>query len=285
MCPNCRAFISTDDRVCPYCEVQLGPRAVDLRSAEIFQGVVPRAYTSSVIILTINIAFYLAMIAVSIHLSQGSAAESVGDIWRGFNGQVLLFSGAKYSPAIYQAGQWWRLVTAGFLHASLLHIAMNMWVMFELVAEVEQFYGSSRLAIIYVLSSIAGFYASLLWAPMTLSVGASAPCFGLIGAMMAIGLRRDNPMAQAVRNYYRRWAIYGLIFSFMPFMHIDIAAHLGGLAGGFLVAYFVGLPELPHSPRERLMQGLAAVALAITLYSFVADIRFLTAIQNHLANR
>ncbi len=285
MCPNCRAFISADDRVCPYCETQLGPRAIDQRSAELFPGLVPRAYTSSVIILVANAAFYIAMVAISIHLSQASAAESVGDVWRGFNGQVLLFFGAKYAPAIYQMGQWWRLVTAGFLHASLLHIAMNMWVMFELVAEVEQFYGSSRLAVIYIFSSIAGFYASLLWAPMTLSVGASAPCFGLIGAMMAIGLRRDNPMAQAVRHYYRRWAIYGLIFSFMPFMHIDIAAHIGGLAGGFLAAYFVGLPERPNSPRERFMQALAGIALIFTLYSFVADIRFLAAVQNQLASQ
>jgi rhomboid protease GluP len=285
MCPNCRAFISTDDRVCPYCEVQLGPRAVDLRSAEMLQGFIPRAYKSSVIILTINVAFYIAMAALSFRFSQGSAAQSLGDIWRGFNGQILLISGAKYAPAIYQAGQWWRLITAGFLHASLLHIAMNMWVMFELVAELEQFYGSSRLAIIYIFSTIAGFYASLLWAPMTLSVGASAPCFGLIGAMMAIGLRRDNPMAQAIRHYYRRWAIYGLIFSFMPFMRIDIAAHVGGLAGGFLAAYVAGLPELPGSPRERFIQALAAIALAVTIYSFAADIRFLSVIQHQLASQ
>jgi rhomboid protease GluP len=279
MCPNCRAFISSGDRVCPYCEAQVGPRAIDIRSAESFAGLIPRAYSTSVIILTTNIAIYLLMVVVSVHLSQGSAGQALGQVWQGFNGQILALFGAKYAPFIYQ-GQWWRLVTAGFLHGGLLHIAMNMWVMFELVAEVEQFYGSSRLVIIYVFSSIAGFVLSLLWAPTSLSIGASAACFGLIGCMMALGLRRDHPLAQAIRSYYRRWAIYGLIFSFMPFMHIDIAAHVGGLVGGFVAGYVLGLPALPGSRHERIVQAIAGIALAITAYAFFQDLRFFQAVQS-----
>ncbi len=284
MCPNCRAFVSSTDRVCPYCEVQLGPRAIDLRSAEVMHGLVPRAYSSSMIILVLNVAFYVAMAAFTVHMSQGPIAQSLGGVWQGFSSQVLLIFGGKYGPTIYQYGQWWRLLTAGFLHGSLLHIGMNMWVMFELVAEVEQFYGSSRLVIIYIFSTITGFFLSLLWAPGTVSIGASAACFGLIGAMMAIGLRRRaDPMSQAIRSYYMRWAIYGLIFSFMPFMHIDIAAHIGGLAGGFIGGYVAGLPGLPGSPRERVMQTLAGVAIALTVYCFLQEFRFFIAIQSRLS--
>ena len=279
MCPNCRAFISADDRVCPYCEVQLGPRAIDIRAAESFGGLIPRAYNTSIIILSTNIILYLLMVVLSVRLSEASAGQALGEVWQGFSGQILALFGAKYAPFIHH-GQWWRLVTAGFLHGSLLHIAMNMWVMFELVAEVEQFYGSSRLVIIYIFSSIAGFYLSLLWAPGSLSIGASAACFGLIGCMMALGLRRDHPLAQAIRSYYRRWAIYGLIFSFMPFMHIDIAAHVGGLAGGFLAGYVLGLPTPPGSRHERIVQVVAGIALAITIYAFVQDVRFFHAVQS-----
>jgi rhomboid protease GluP len=248
------------------------------------QGFIPRAYSSSVIILTVNFALYLIMVAYTVHMSQESVAQALGSVWQGFSGQVLMLFGAKFGPTIYQAGQWWRLVTAGFLHGSLLHIGMNMWVMFELVAEVEQFYGWSRLVLVYIVSTITGFLLSLLWDPMTLSIGASAACFGLIGAMMAIGLRRRaDPMAQAIRHYYRRWAIYGIIFSFMPFMRIDIAAHLGGLAGGFLLGYAVGLPGLPSTPRERAIHVLAGLAIALTLYCFFQEIRFFAAIQPRLA--
>jgi hypothetical protein len=90
-------------------------------------------------------------------------------------------------------------------------------------------------------------------------------------------------MAQAIRSYYRRWAIYGVIFSFMPFMRIDIAAHLGGLAGGFLVGFVAGLPGLPGSPRERIVQALAGIALAITLYCFWQEFRFFQAFQSQLS--
>jgi len=274
MCPNCRAFITSSDRVCPYCEVQLGPRAVELRSAETLQNFIPRAYATSVLILVINVAVYVAMLIVSVKFSNKAASGALGDVWQGFSGGVLILFGGKYAPYIYQYHQWWRIVTAGFLHGSLLHIAMNMWVMFDLVAEVEQFYGTSRLVIIYVVSSAAGFLLSLWWAPATVSIGASAACFGLIGGMMAIGLTRDTPLARAIRSYYRRWALYGIVFSFMPFMHIDIAAHVGGLIGGFAVGFLAGLPGAAKSPCERAWQAVAGICVIATAYCFLQELRF-----------
>jgi hypothetical protein len=89
--------------------------------------------------------------------------------------------------------------------------------------------------------------------------------------MLAVGLRRDSPLAQAVRAYYRRWAIYGLILSFAPFLNIDVAAHVGGLAGGFLVGIASGLPGLPNTPREMIWRVLAGLTIAITLYAFAQD--------------
>jgi rhomboid protease GluP len=228
-------------------------------------GFLPRAYSTSIIILTINFALYIAMTIVN-------ARTSEGGLMGGFTGSVLIIFGAKYGPLVIQGGQWWRLITAGFLHGGLLHILMNSWALYDLIAEVEGFYGTSRLIVAYVFTTFTGFLVSLLWRPMTLSVGASAACFGLIGIMLAIGIRRNDPLAQTVRAYYRRWAIYGLIFSFLP--GIDIGAHLGGLAGGFVLGLVSGLPGLPNSPRERFWQGAAVVAIAVTLYAFFQDFRF-----------
>jgi rhomboid protease GluP len=219
------------------------------------------------------------MVVVSVHSSQQPVSESLGSVWQGFSGRLLLLFGGKYGPLITEHGQWWRLLTAGFLHGGLLHIAMNTWVLFDLVAEVEQFYGSARLIIMYLFSTFTGFLLSTLWDPGTVSIGASAACFGLIGAMMAIGIGRSHPMAQAIRSYYRRWAIYGIIFSFMPFMRIDVAAHLGGLAGGFIVGYLAGLPTAPKSTRERVCQAIAGVSLLAVVYCFLQDFRFYQAIQ------
>ena len=272
MCPNCRAFISSSDRVCPSNDANVGPRAVDVRSAQNL-NFIPRAYTTSILILVINFALYFAMVIVSVRFSQSSTASALGDVWGGFSSAVLVLFGGKYAPLIFQNDQWWRLITAGFLHGSLIHIAINMWVMFELVAEVEQFYGTSRLVVMYIVSTFTGFLLSLWWSPMSLSIGASAACFGLIGAMLAIGLQRTNPLAQAIRSYYMKWAIYGLIFSFFPGLNIDIAAHVGGLVGGFAVGYITGFPGLPDSPRERFWKISAGLLIVITLYSFYLDLR------------
>ena len=263
MCPNCRAFINITDRVCPYCDAQLGPRAVDLRASQFVASFMPRANVTSVVILVINIAFFLIELIVNYRLFNSSP--------QALNLGTLVILGGKYAPLI-QRGQTWRLITAGFLHGGLLHIAMNSWALFDLVGEVEQFYGTSRLIVAYVFSTFTGFLLSLLWNPGALSTGASAACFGLIGIMLAMGLRqRSDPMAQSVRAYYGRWAVYAMIFSFLPGFNIDIAAHVGGFIGGFFVGLLGGLPGLPNTPRETVWKVLAGLAVAVTLYAFWQD--------------
>jgi len=261
MCPNCRAFITTADRVCPYCSVQLGPRAIDMRPSQFAASFVPHANLTTVVILIINVAFYLAEVAASYKFSRSTQVS----------GQIAVLFGAKYAPLIY-GGQYWRLLTAGFLHGGFMHIFMNSWSLFILVREVEQFYGTSRLIFAYVFSTFTGFLCSLYWSPGSLSLGASAACFGMIGIMLAMGVRhRADPLAQAVRAHYGQWFVIGLVLSFMP--GIDIAAHIGGFIGGFLVGWFGGLPGLPNTARETLWKVLAGVAVAFTLYAWFQDLR------------
>src|SRR5215813_10822042 len=152
MCPHCRAFITTKDRVCPYCNESVGQRAVDRRNpSPILGGLIPHAGFCTVIILVINFGLYLATTVYSMKSGNGSLMD--------IDGQTLFQFGAKY-PAAIAAGQWWRLVTAGFLHGGILHIAMNSWVLFDLGAAVEEIYGASRMLTIYFLSDVVGFYLS-----------------------------------------------------------------------------------------------------------------------------
>lgn len=265
MCPNCRAFITISDRVCPYCGMQLGPRAVDLRASQFAESFLPRGSQASLLILAINIAFFLLELFLNYKLFNFPPSQ--------IDSRTLILMGAKFGPFV-AAGQYWRLITAGFLHGGFLHIAMNSYVMFDLVGEVEQFYGRSRLIVAYVFSTFTGFLLSLFWQPNGTSVGASAAAFGLIGIMLAMGLRqRSDPMSQAVRSYYGRWAVYAIVFSFLP-GGVDIAAHLGGLAGGFAIGFLGGLPGRPGTPAENLWKILAGVAIAALLYAFFMD--FLT---------
>jgi rhomboid protease GluP len=166
-----------------------------------------------------------------------------------------------------QAGQWWRLVTAGFLHGGLLHIAMNSWVLFDLGPQVNRVFGTRRFLVIYFVATVVGFYASTYWSP-AVSVGASAGICGLIGAMIAAGMRVRNAMGSMVRAHYTQWAIYILVLGFLPGLRIDTAAHIGGLAGGFVVAYLANLPSGYETSAEKLWRLASVACVLVTAACF-----------------
>ena len=272
MCPHCRAFITTRDRVCPYCRETVGPRAVETRDGgSILGGFIPHARFVTSMILLLNAALYLATGLYSMRSGNGSLTD--------IDVQTLAQFGAKYSPFIRQYGQWWRLVTAGFLHGGLIHIAMNSWVLFDLGAQVEEVFGPSRLIVIYFCSTVGGFLASMFWSPLVPSVGASAGIMGLIGAMIALGMMHRSALGDAIRRVYIRYAVYVLLFGLLPFFSIDNAAHIGGLAAGFLVAWLAGLPRLTGHWREKLWRSASYACLALTALSFLKMYIAFTAVQ------
>jgi rhomboid protease GluP len=256
MCPNCRAFITTDDKVCPYCDIKLqAPAAARRAPADLLGGLIPHARFTTMVILLINAGFYLA-------------EELPGLIQNGAAGLPIFQAGAKFGPYIHQ-GQWWRLLTAGFLHGGILHLLMNSWVLFDLGAATEEAYGTSRYLVIYFLSTITGFYASYVWNPGVASVGSSAGIFGLLGAMIALGVRDKSSYGAALRAHYVQWGIYAILLSAL-FPATDNAAHIGGVAGGFAIAYVAGTPRLTGYG-ERLWQfgGAAAVGLTAVAFAFM----------------
>ena len=223
-------------------------------------GFIPQAHFVTVMILLINFALYAATALYSMRSGNESAVC-------GIDARTLFDFGASYRQAVY-LGQWWRLITAGFLHGGILHILMNSWVLFDVGAQVEEIYGASRLVVFYFVATVCGFLASTMWSA-TLSVGASAGLFGLIGAMIALGVTHRSAMGDAIRGLYVRWAIYGLLIGLLPGLHIDNAAHIGGLAGGFAVAFVAGVPNRTRTVGERVWRVAAMACVAITAVSFV----------------
>jgi rhomboid protease GluP len=261
MCPHCRAFITDKDRVCPYCNEEVGPRAIDRRNpGEVLGGLIPHGRFTTMMILLINVGLYLATVVYSMGSGNGSAFMNL-------DGQTLYRFGAKFRGSILE-GEWWRLVTAGFLHGGLLHIAMNSWVLYDLGAEVESIYGPYRFIVFYLLSTVGGFLASTFWSN-SLSIGASAGLTGLIGAMIALGVRSQTSMGAAIRGHYVRWAIALLLLGFVGFFQVDNAAHIGGLATGFVMAYFAGTPRISTSPSEQAWRWAAWASIAVTAYCFL----------------
>ncbi len=168
MCPQCRAFVTTGEKICPYCQAQLTPRMAERRApSDVLGGLIPHARFTTMMILLINTGFYIATVVHSSRAGGGSGLD--------IDAATLFDFGAKYRPAIL-AGQWWRLITAGFLHGGLLlHILMNSWVLFDLGAQTEESYGTSRYLAIYLFSTITGISAQArgtLVGQIALSIGA-----------------------------------------------------------------------------------------------------------------
>ena len=179
---------------------------------------------------------------------------------------VLPEYGAKWLPAILH-GDWYRLITAGYLHVQFLHILMNMMGLFNLGPLVEEVYGTRRMFTLYTVATIFGFVLSTMWSPRTSSLGASAGIFGLLGALIAFGLHSKSFAAKHLQQQCLLNAAIGFAMGgFMPM--IDNAAHLGGLAGGFAVAYLSGLPEDATAAKEKLWGLLSLASLLLTLLAF-----------------
>jgi rhomboid protease GluP len=183
--------------------------------------------------------------------------------------QVML--GASGAYPVFAMGMWWTIFSAGWLHASILHIVMNMLWVRNLGPVTADLYGGPRMIIIYtagaaggfLLSSILGLYPiPKFGAPFT--VGASAPIFGLLGALMYYGRRSGSSLVHAeAKGYAVAFFVFGLIFP-----GVDNAAHLGGFIGGYLA----GMMMDPLKP-ERVNHMIAALlCLLATILSILASV-------------
>lgn len=183
---------------------------------------------------------------VSVFLLQVASGLAFGGPW-------LVRLGASYAPAIL-GGQLWRLVTAMFLHADVLHLLFNGWALFQLGALVELWMGSRRFALVYFVSGLAGSLASVGWdlvsGQAVPSVGASGAVFGLLGALIAfLGRRRGRltPQARSLLFQLLFWAGINIFFGFTA-QFIDNAAHLGGFFVGLGLGAFVEVPRIDRPP-------------------------------------
>lgn len=177
----------------------------------------------------------------------------------------LIAAGALYGPAVLQ-GEHWRLATAMFLHGGLLHIALNMFALWQAGSLVERLFGHKRFLALYLGAGLSGAFSSLWWKPAVLSVGASGAIFGVYGALLGYMLGAREAMPLSLMRELRASALAFIGFSlFAGFVMpgIDNAAHVGGLVGGLLLG--LGFAR-PLGARLDLRSGVrAALCVALTL--------------------
>jgi len=172
-------------------------------------------------LIAINVLAFIA------ELASGSSATSRGS-------GTIIQDGALYGPDVAD-GEYWRLVTSGFLHAGFIHIAFNMYFLYALGTQLEPAVGKARFAVLYFTSLLCGSFGALLLSPDTFTVGASGAVFGLMGgAVIALRARGINPrdtglVMLIVLNLGITLIIPG----------ISIGGHLGGLIGGAVAGFLL----------------------------------------------
>jgi membrane associated rhomboid family serine protease len=166
-------------------------------------------------LIAVNLGVYL------ITISQGGGINSPGG--------SLFFKWILYGPEVDHGG-WYRLVSAMFLHASIIHIAFNMWALWVIGTPVEQYLGRARYVGLYFVSGLAGSAGGLLQAPHTPILGASGAIFGILGAMLILEWQMTGRLAGQAAGLIA----INLVISF-AIPNISWGGHVGGLIGGILV--------------------------------------------------
>ncbi len=251
LCPNCRRLISGDDSVCPYCGLK--------KPTSSWQRLIGRGMHDGDQLLKILIGVNIAMYILSLLISARSMGFSPNPLFflSPDNRSLLLLGASGYIP-IDRLHRWWSLISANYLHGSVLHIFFNMIALRQLGPLVLNEYGNYRMFIIYTLSGVFGFFVSYL-AGVTFTIGASAAVCGLIGAALYFGKSRGGIYGQTVFRQIGGWAIGIFMFGFLV-PAINNWAHGGGMLAGIALGFFLGYQE--HS-RETQVHKIAALCCVL----------------------
>lgn len=234
--------------LCDPCGGVAGKRA----RKSLFTGTL-RDYPASALLLAINIGVFLAMAAT------GSSMFNP-------NWNALVKWGGDYGPFTV-GGEYWRLITASFLHAGIVHIGLNMWCLYYLGPLCERVFGKIQTIAIYLMTGIGGWLLSEAHDPQRLSVGASGAIFGIAGAMLAGAKFGELSLTYGQKKALISTTVSFLIISFAYAgfsQGVDNMAHIGGFVSGLII----GLPLGGFARKRKLYQ--AGIFTAVSIIFFTA---------------
>jgi rhomboid protease GluP len=187
----------------------------------------------------------------------------------GGRAEEYLRFGANFAP-LTTGGEWRRLFTCTFIHFGIVHLAFNMWALWDSGRLTERLFGNAWFAALYVFAGLCGSSASMFWNQEVISGGASGAVFGVFGALLAYMTVERGSIPPATLNHLRVstsiFVVYSLFYGFVQ-SGIDNAAHVGGLAGGFIMGLVLARPlDETGRGRGRLRRlALAVLLAAVTL--------------------
>jgi membrane associated rhomboid family serine protease len=256
--PDRRAGVSCQRCGRPICPSCMSDASVGFHCPECARGGRQKVYTARTLPGVasrplVTYALVAANVAVFVY--------GIGQGGRGISGtDQMTIDGGLFGPAV-AAGDWYRVVTAGFLHASILHLALNMYLLYLLGALLEPFLGRVAFAAAYFAALLTGSFGVLLTSPTELTVGASGAVFGLMGLAAVVQWSRG---VNVFRGGLGGLIIINLVLTF-AIPGISIGGHIGGLLGGLVAGWLLvdlprRVPALPSAVPTLLVVALGLAA-------------------------
>ena len=247
-CSNCGRPI------CPEC---MTPTPVGMRCPECSKQKTQVRNLSNVR-SSVQLTPVLIAVCVIVGLSSGSVGAGGG-------GNELFARGALFGPLVAD-GEWWRLITGGFLHSGLIHLGFNMYLLWMLGNMMEPELGQVRFGLLYLVALLAGSAGALLIEPNAVTVGASGAVFGLMAAaFLEMRKRGIDPMASGIGPLI----LMNLAITFIPGFNISIGGHIGGLVGGAVATLLLHETDTP-ARRNLGTAGLVVLAVVFGVLGVVA---------------
>ena len=188
------------------------------------------------------------------------------------NTNTLIDFGANYI-LLTKAGEYYRLITSGFLHIGVIHLLLNMYSLYIVGTQVEYFYGKVKYIIIYLFSLIMGsLFTVALSSVNTVSAGASGAIFGLLGSILYFGIKYRGYIGNSLVNQIVPVVVLNLIIGFTT-PGIGNAAHIGGLIGGYLISMAVGIGIDKKEQRSSRINGIIISAILTIFMIYIGFVR------------
>jgi len=209
-------------------------------------------------IIYVNGAFFIASLVLS-----GRQMELSINPFTAFSPSMnaLIFLGAAGTIPMDQYNEWWSIISASWLHGSLIHIIFNMIALLQIAPLIIREYGISRMISIYILGGIGGFYLSYL-AGVSVTIGASAAICSLIGAALYFGKSRGGIFGQAIYKQTTGWII-SLVVIGLVIPNINNWGHGGGVVSGIALGWLLGYRE--KSTEKQWHWLLAGLLVLLTM--------------------
>jgi rhomboid protease GluP len=250
--------LSFGKKICQWCvQHEKAQRGEDIPLQRVEPVPWSRQQSSSMVvtqaIFGINVAVFIAMALAGVSMLDNPS------------GQDLVHWGANFGP-LTVSGQWWRLLTCVFVHGGLLHIAFNMWCLWDLGRLAESVYGHWTFAVVYLITGLSASLASVIWNPVILSVGASGAIFGIAGALIASFYLGEFSLPRAAMTGMLRSVVvfvgYNLFFGAV-IARTDNAAHIGGLLMGLLLGALIAKMAPGHNDYSRRIAVLLVGVMVV----------------------